>query len=116
MQTPQGDKGEADLTWVLAAAKELGGVVPPNTVVINKSPVPVGSAGRVAVALGRDDVTVASNPEFLREGTAVADCLSPDRIVVGAPDRAVSESVACCDSGITAPGVLTAVNSAAVSK
>lgn len=116
VQTPQGDQGEADLTWVLAAAKELGGVVPPNTVVINKSTVPVGSAGRVAVALGRDDVTVASNPEFLREGTAVADCLSPDRIVVGAPDRAVAESVAGLYIGITAPVVLTDVTSAEMIK
>ena len=116
VQTPQGDQGEADLTWVLAAAKELGGVVPPNTVVINKSTVPVGSAGRVAVALGRDDVTVASNPEFLREGTAVADCLSPDRIVVGAPERAVAEAVAGLYIGITAPVVLTDVTSAEMIK
>ena len=116
VQTPQGDAGEADLTWVLAAAKELGTVVPPNTVVINKSTVPVGSAGRVAVALGRDDVTVASNPEFLREGTAVADCLSPDRIVVGAPDRSVAEAVAGLYIGITAPVVLTDVTSAEMIK
>ncbi|MDO8364844.1 MAG: UDP-glucose/GDP-mannose dehydrogenase family protein [Actinomycetota bacterium] len=116
VQTPQGADGEADLTWVLAAAAELGHIVPPGTVVINKSTVPVGSAARVAAALARPDVTVASNPEFLREGTALADCLNPDRIVVGAPDVAAAQAVAALYDGITAPVVITDVTSAEMIK
>lgn len=116
VQTPQGDNGEADLTWVLAAARELAQVVPAGTIVINKSTVPIGSAGRVAEALGRSDVTVASNPEFLREGTALADCMAPDRIVVGSDSRQVAEAVAGLYRGITAPVVITDVTSAEMIK
>lgn len=116
VQTPQGDEGEADLTWVLAAARELSGVLSPGATVINKSTVPVGTAALVAEAIGRDDVVVASNPEFLREGTAVADCLHPDRIVVGAPSRDAAASVAALYVGIDAPVVLTDVTSAEMIK
>jgi len=116
VQTPQGDGGEADLSWVLAAARELASVVPTGTIVINKSTVPVGSAARVAEAIGRADVMVASNPEFLREGTAVADCLQPDRIVVGAPTREAAEAVVGLYKGISAPVVTTDVVSAEMIK
>ena len=56
--------------------------------------VPVGSAGEVAKKLGRADVHVVSNPEFLREGTAVSDFLHPDRVVIGADDEAAAKRVA----------------------
>ncbi len=89
VQTPQDDDGSADLTFVRAAAAEIGPLLKPGAVVVNKSTVPVGSFHVVGDALGRDDVDVASNPEFLREGSAVRDCLHPDRVVIGANcDRA----------------------------
>lgn len=116
VQTPQGDNGEADLRWVLAAAGELSGALPAGAIVINKSTVPVGTAALVAQAIGRDDVVVASNPEFLREGTAVADCLHPDRIVVGAPSKQAAAAVAALYVGIDAPVVLTDVTSAEMIK
>ena len=81
--TPQDDDGSADLTYVRAAAAEIGPLLKPGAVVVNKSTVPVGSFHVVGDALGRDDVDVASNPEFLREGSAVHDCLHPDRVVIG---------------------------------
>lgn len=82
--TPQDDDGSADLTYVVAAANEIGPLLAPGTVVVNKSTVPVGSFHVVSAALGRDDVHVVSNPEFLREGSAVHDFLHPDRVVIGA--------------------------------
>ena len=82
--TPQDDDGSADLSYVRAAATEIGPMLKPGAVVVNKSTVPVGSFDVVGDALGRDDVDVASNPEFLREGSAVHDCLHPDRVVIGA--------------------------------
>ena len=89
--TPQDDDGSADLTYVRAAATEIGPMLKPGAVVVNKSTVPVGSFHVVGEALGRDDVDVASNPEFLREGSAVHDCLHPDRVVIGAEsERAAS--------------------------
>ncbi|HMJ75947.1 MAG TPA: NAD(P)-binding domain-containing protein, partial [Iamia sp.] len=83
LPTPQGADGAADLSFIKSAASHMGPLLTRGAVVINKSTVPVGSAGEVATKLRRDDVFVVSNPEFLREGTAVNDFLHPDRIVIG---------------------------------
>jgi UDPglucose 6-dehydrogenase len=105
--TPQGHDGAADLRFVEAAAAELSPVLPAGAVVINKSTVPVGSTRIVERALDRDDVTVVSNPEFLREGSAVHDFMNPDRIVIGADDRSAAIEVASLYLGISAPIVVT---------
>ena len=94
LPTPQGADGAADLSFIKSAASHLGPLLRPGTVVINKSTVPVGSAGEVAKRLRRDDVFVVSNPEFLREGTAVNDFLHPDRVVIGSDDEAAARRVA----------------------
>jgi UDPglucose 6-dehydrogenase len=94
LPTPEGADGQADLSFVLAVAREIGPHLRPGTFVITKSTVPVGTSILVEDALGRADVHVVSNPEFLAEGTAVHDSLDPDRIVVGARSRALAESVA----------------------
>ena len=84
--TRRGD-GHADLTYVFEAVRELAKVIRPGTVVVTKSTVPVGTGDRIEQILREEGVTevaVASNPEFLREGAAIADFKHPDRIVVGA--------------------------------
>ena len=89
--TPPDEDGSADLTHVLDVARTLGGLLTDYTVIVNKSTVPVGTADRVrrtvAEELERRGLTtefdVVSNPEFLKEGDAVQDCLRPDRIVIG---------------------------------
>jgi UDPglucose 6-dehydrogenase len=81
--------GHADLTYVFDAVRELARVMKPGTVVVTKSTVPVGTGDKIQQILheeGVSDVSVASNPEFLREGAAIADFKHPDRIVVGAED------------------------------
>jgi len=105
--TPHAADGSVDLGYVESAAATLGPLLDPGAVVVDKSTVPVGTTRLVAGLLGRHDVSVASNPEFLREGTAVADFLGPDRIVVGADDEAVREVVRSLYAGIDAPVVLT---------
>ncbi len=105
--TPQSDDGSADLSYIEDAAREIGPVVRPRSVVINKSTVPVGSTLVVERALGRGDVAVVSNPEFLREGSAVYDALHPDRIVIGSEDQAAAIRVASLFDGITAPVIVT---------
>jgi UDPglucose 6-dehydrogenase len=92
--TPQDEDGSADLSYVRSAATEIGPLLKPGAVVVNKSTVPVGSFHIVGEALGRDDVFVVSNPEFLREGTAVRDFLEPDRVVIGADDDRAAGRVA----------------------
>jgi len=87
--TRRGD-GHADLTFVFDAVRELAKVIAPGSVVVTKSTVPVGTGDRIEEILreeGVADVSVASNPEFLREGAAIADFKHPDRIVVGAEDQ-----------------------------
>ena len=101
--TPQGADGSADLSYIRDAAAEIGPVVRPESIVINKSTVPVGSTRVVEQALGRSDVHVVSNPEFLREGSAVHDFLHPDRVVIGADDQSAAIRVAGLYLGLAAP-------------
>lgn len=89
--TPMGEDGSADLQYVLAVAGEIGRHMTKHTYIINKSTVPVGTADKVREAVSKAlaergaDITfdVISNPEFLKEGAAVADFMKPDRVVVG---------------------------------
>ena len=105
--TPQGPDGSADLSYIEGAAREIGPVLVAEAVVINKSTVPVGSTGVVERALGRSDVYVVSNPEFLREGSAMQDFLHPDRVVIGADDQSAAIRVAALYVGVPAPLMVT---------
>ena len=105
--TPQGDDGRADLSYIEAAARVIGPVLPAEAVVVNKSTVPVGSTRVVERVLCRDDVVVVSNPEFLREGSSVHDFLNPDRIVIGSDDQSAAVRVAALYIGVTAPIIVT---------
>jgi len=105
--TPQGDDGSADLSYVLAAAREIAPSLKSGAIVVDKSTVPVGTAALVEEAMGRADVSVVSNPEFLREGTAVADSFNPDRIVIGSDDAAAASTVGELFSETRAPVVIT---------
>jgi UDPglucose 6-dehydrogenase len=105
--TPQNSDGAADLSFVEAAAAEIAPVLGPGAIVVNKSTVPVGSTEVVEQVLGRPDVRVVSNPEFLREGTAIDDFLKPDRVVVGAEDRVAALAVAALYAGIGSQVVVT---------
>ena len=103
LPTPQGDDGSADLSYIETAAKQIGKHLLPGTVVVNKSTVPVGSNILVAQWLNRDDVYVVSNPEFLRQGTALHDFLHPNRIVVGGNNAEAVEKVANLYASVDAP-------------
>ncbi len=105
--TPMGVGGVADLAAVEAVIEETRDALPPRCVVVNKSTVPVGTAIRTAELLDRADVGVVSNPEFLREGSAVHDFLNPDRIVVGSDQQDAAERVAALYARLGAPTVLT---------
>ncbi|HEX2784260.1 MAG TPA: UDP-glucose/GDP-mannose dehydrogenase family protein [Ilumatobacteraceae bacterium] len=105
--TPQGEDGSADLSYIEAAASEIGPVLPYEAVVVNKSTVPVGSAKVVERVMHRPDVKVVSNPEFLREGSAVQDFLRPDRVVVGCDDQAAALKVSSLYEHISAPVIIT---------
>lgn len=114
--TPQSETGEADLSFVEAAVREIAPHIPRDAVVVNKSTVPVGSTRVVERAMRRSDVRVVSNPEFLREGTAVHDFLNPDRVVVGGDDEAAAIRVADLYRATNAPVVVTDAASAEMIK
>ena len=110
--TPQGPDGSADLSYIEAAAREIAPHLDRGSIVVNKSTVPVGSTRLVEQALGRTDVFVVSNPEFLREGSAVSDFLHPDRVVIGCDDQAAASRVASLYLGVRAPIMITDAPSA----
>lgn len=107
VQTPQGDDGSADMRHVHAALAGLEPHLKEGAVVVNKSTVPVGSARSMTRTLTRTDIRIASNPEFLREGTAIDDFLSPDRVVVGCDDLAAAEKVAALYAPLGATTLIT---------
>jgi UDPglucose 6-dehydrogenase len=98
--TPSGSDGEADLQYVRSAAEAIADLVDHPIVVVNKSTVPVGTGDWVAETIQRRragkplEFSVVSNPEFLREGSAVNDFMSPDRVVLGSLDREAATRVA----------------------
>jgi len=97
--TPPGEDGSADMQYVLAAARNVGRHMTEYKVVANKSTVPVGTADEVKIAIESElqnrnaklSFSVVSNPEFLKEGAAVADFMRPDRIIVGSDDLRATE-------------------------
>jgi UDPglucose 6-dehydrogenase len=99
--TPPDEDGSADLSYVLAVARSIGQCMHAPTLVVNKSTVPVGTADKVRAAisgvLAQRGVNIAfdvvSNPEFLKEGAAVEDCMRPDRIIIGADNAAAIDKL-----------------------
>jgi UDPglucose 6-dehydrogenase len=103
LPTPQGDDGSADLSFVEKATSDISTLLKSAAVVVNKSTVPVGTASRVEEIIGRSDVSVVSNPEFLRQGTAVHDFLHPSRVVIGGNNESAVDLVASLYSTVDAP-------------
>lgn len=98
--TPPDEDGSADLKYVLAVAETIARNMEKNQIIVNKSTVPVGTADKVKACVdevlaqrNRGDLVfdVVSNPEFLKEGSAVADCMRPDRIIIGTDSERAEE-------------------------
>jgi len=94
LPTPQLDDGAADVSFILESTKMLSRHLKKSSTVVIKSTVPVNTWKLVKENINRDDVSVVSNPEFLREGTALQDFFEPDRIVVGCTDEVKATEVA----------------------
>jgi UDPglucose 6-dehydrogenase len=121
VQTPPGADGAADLSVLEAAVREIAPLLRPGSVLIEKSTVPVGTAAFVERLLGEAGVPagsigVASNPEFLREGTAVRDFLEPNRVVIGCQDTGVAVRVSELYRSLRAPILVTDAASAELIK
>ncbi|MFY7809207.1 MAG: UDP-glucose dehydrogenase family protein [Fimbriimonadaceae bacterium] len=110
--TPQGDDGEADLSAVWAVARDIAKYICHYTIIVTKSTVPVGTGDRIEQILvdagvDRSMFDVVSNPEFLREGTALPDAQNPDRIVIGADNQAAAHKLMELFAPLEAPVIIT---------
>src|SRR6476659_4771073 len=119
--TPPTETGETDLSQVEAVAAEIGRSMDRYKVVVNKSTVPVGTGEFVREVITRHqprplDFDVVSNPEFLREGSAIEDTLRPDRIVIGAPTQQVAMTLLELYAPLERPMIITDVPSAEMIK
>ncbi|MEA3459843.1 MAG: UDP-glucose/GDP-mannose dehydrogenase family protein, partial [Chloroflexota bacterium] len=120
--TPSGTEGEANLSYVEAAAKGIAKSMTGPLIIVNKSTVPIGTGDLVAdvvrSSMSNDDVefAVVSNPEFLREGSAVHDFLNPDRVVLGSTDQAAAEKVAELYRPLGCPILITDLRTAEMIK
>jgi UDPglucose 6-dehydrogenase len=119
--TPQGSGGEADLKYVRAAAEHIAQAMEHPLIVVNKSTVPIGTGDWVADIIRRYqpeaiDFSVVSNPEFLREGSAINDFMNPDRIVLGSLDPDAAAHVAQLYLSLRAPIMLTDLRTAEMIK
>lgn len=119
--TPQGSGGEADLKYVRAAARSIAEAMDHPLIIVNKSTVPIGTGDWVADIVRRDqttpiDFSVVSNPEFLREGSAINDFLYPDRIVLGSLKPEAAAEVAQLYLSLRAPIMITDLRTAEMIK
>ena len=119
--TPSGVDGEADLRYVRMAAESIAKVMDHPLIIVNKSTVPVGTGDFVADIIRKYQsepipFAVVSNPEFLREGSAVNDFFNPDRIVLGSTDREAAEKVAQLYLPLRAPIMITDLRTAEMIK
>ncbi len=119
--TPPRESGETDLSHVEAVAAEIGRTMDRYKVVVNKSTVPVGTGELVREVVARHqptpiDFDVVSNPEFLREGSAIEDTLRPDRIVIGAPNQPAAMRLVELYAPLERPMIITDLPSAEVIK
>lgn len=119
--TPDDGDGGADLSQVRSAAQSIAEAVTHGVIVVNKSTVPIGTGDLVATIINEHKsadvpVTVVSNPEFLREGSALHDCMNPDRVVLGSTDRDAAESVARLYLALKCPIIVTDLRTAEMIK
>lgn len=121
VDTPSGASGEADMTACEAAARSIAQALAGPAIVVTKSTMPIGAGDWLENLIRRElpqpvEVRVVSNPEFLREGTAVSDFLKPERIVVGARDPDAARAVAELYRPLDAPIMLTDMRTAEMIK
>ena len=116
LPTPSNNDGSSDMSFFENGISEIAPVLQPNSIIINKSTVPLGTAKRIQETLTKTKAHVVSNPEFLSEGNAINDFLKPSRIVIGASSKELAERVSKLYSDIDAPMLLCSRESAELIK
>lgn len=114
--TPQDEDGSADLSYVIEATKNLIKVMKDGSILVTKSTVPIKAWEKINKIVDSKDITIVSNPEFLREGSAVNDFFHPERIVVGSKDEIKSKKVVDLYKNLTQNVLITDNTSAELTK
>jgi UDPglucose 6-dehydrogenase len=117
--TPQGDDGAADLSYLEQAAKDISKYVVDRNIIVIKSTVPVGTNEYIKKIIEAEcefSVQMVSNPEFLRQGSAVHDTMNPDRIIIGSDHKATAEKIKEMYLPLNAPIIMTDIRSAEMIK
>jgi UDPglucose 6-dehydrogenase len=117
--TPQGDDGAADLSYLEQAAKDISKYVAASSIIVIKSTVPVGTNEYIQTIIEAEcgfPVQMVSNPEFLRQGSAVQDTMKPDRIILGSNDKTAAKKIREMYLPLNAPIILTDIRSAEMIK
>lgn len=114
--TPQDESGAADLSYVLEATRNISPLLKKGAILVVKSTVPLGASNKIIENIDRPDIHYVSNPEFLREGTAIWDFFNPDRIVVGSKNLEAATAVADLYCQPDVPVVTTTSSSAELIK
>lgn len=119
--TPMGRRGEADLVFIKQAAKSIAGAMRKTLTIVNKSTVPIGTGDIVSRIVGESleqeiPFQVVSNPEFLREGSAIQDFMHPDRLVFGSHNDQAAKAVAALFGGLKTTILITDLHTAEMIK
>ena len=120
--TPSGENGEADMQYVEKAVKKIAETIDHSFILVDKSTVPVGTGDWAAKILQERfadsgiEFSIVSNPEFLKEGTAISDFMRPDRVVLGSNNRAASEKIAELYESLRCPILITDIRTAEMIK
>lgn len=117
--TPQGDDGAADLSYLEQAAKDISKYVVDRNIIVIKSTVPVGTNEYIQKIIEAEcgfSVQMVSNPEFLRQGSAIHDTMNPDRIIIGSDQKAAAEKITEMYLPLNAPIIITDIRSAEMIK
>ncbi|MHB0866896.1 MAG: UDP-glucose dehydrogenase family protein [Thermoleophilia bacterium] len=119
VDTPPTFTGDADLSRVFAVMSSLPGLANDHHILVMKSTVPVGTGNKISAELARqdlDNIDYVSNPEFLREGSAIYDFMNPDRVVIGSRNQEAGKKVAALYSKLTTPILSTNIPTAEMIK
>ncbi|MCL6572147.1 MAG: UDP-glucose/GDP-mannose dehydrogenase family protein [Bacillus sp. (in: Bacteria)] len=117
--TPQGEDGAADLTYLEQAAKDVSQYLINNTIIVIKSTVPVGTNiafKKLVESHSGLNITIVSNPEFLRQGSAIQDTMKADRIIIGSENKQAADKISAMYRPLNVPIIVTSIKSAELIK
>lgn len=114
--TPQNNEGKADLSQVFSCAEEISKNINDTKIIVTKSTVPVGTGAKIKELINNEKAIIASNPEFLREGSAIGDFMQPDRVIIGSESNETNAKISALYENINTEILQTSLETAELIK